>query len=77
MEAKALAQMEGLIADRGVPDAGYFMQSAVCDGGRWRLLFDWDQMMEVQEGGLGDWWADWLGSHCEQTQATPETALRS
>jgi hypothetical protein len=40
------------------------MQSAVSDGGRWRLLFDWGQMMEVQEGAVGDWWADWLGSSC-------------
>lgn len=40
------------------------MQSAVFDGCRWRLLVDWDQMMEVQEGGVGDWWTDWLGSSC-------------
>jgi esterase len=57
-------ELEGLILDRGMPDAGYFMQSAVLDNGRWRLLFDWDQMMEVQAGGVGDWWADWLGSSC-------------
>ncbi|GAB2683631.1 alpha/beta fold hydrolase [Nocardia thraciensis] len=52
------------IRARGVPDPGYFMQSAVPDDDGWRLLFDWDDMMAVQEGGLGDWWADWLGSTC-------------
>lgn len=57
-------ELERMILDRGVPDAGYFMRSAVFDGGRWRLLFDWDQMMKVQEGGVGDWWADWLRSRC-------------
>lgn len=57
-------ELERLILDRGVPDAGYFMQSAVFADGRWRLLFDWDQMMEVQQGGTGDWWNDWLGSYC-------------
>jgi len=31
---------------------------------RWRLLFDWDDMMAVQHSGVGDWWADWLGSRC-------------
>ncbi len=49
----------------GVPDPDYFTQSAVPTAdGRWRLLFDWDDMMAVQNGGLGDWWADWLGSSC-------------
>ncbi|WP_344322405.1 alpha/beta hydrolase [Streptomyces macrosporus] len=48
----------------GVPDSGYFMRSAVRDGDRWRLLFDWDDMMAVQEGGIGDWWPDWLASTC-------------
>ncbi len=56
--------LEDCIRAQGVPDAGYFMRSAVCEGGRWRLLFDWEQMMEVQDGGVGDWWADWLGSRC-------------
>jgi pimeloyl-ACP methyl ester carboxylesterase len=63
-QAATRQQLERLILQQGVPDAGYFMHSAVCDGGRWRLLFDWDQMMAVQEGGVGDWWADWLGSSC-------------
>jgi pimeloyl-ACP methyl ester carboxylesterase len=57
-------ELERLILSQGMADAGYFMQSAVSDGDRWRLLFDWDQMMDVQEGGIGDWWADWLGARC-------------
>lgn len=52
------------IEARGVPDAGYFLQSAEPHRGGWRLLFDWDDMMAVQHGGCGDWWADWLGSRC-------------
>ncbi len=48
----------------GVPDSAYFIHSAVDNGDHWRLLFDWDDMMAVQEGGVGDWWADWLGSTC-------------
>ncbi|MEV0678771.1 alpha/beta hydrolase [Actinosynnema sp. NPDC050436] len=49
---------------RHVPDSGYFMASAVEDAAGWRLLFDWDDMMAVQEGCVGDWWPDWLGSSC-------------
>lgn len=52
------------IEEAGVPDSGYFMHSAIRDGDHWRLLFDWDDMMEVQEGGVGDWWPDWLASTC-------------
>lgn len=53
------------IRARGVPDPDYFMHSAVpTTDGRWRLLFDWDDMMAVQAGGVGDWWTDWLGSTC-------------
>ncbi len=52
------------IRAQGIPDPGYFMQSAVPSENGWRLLFDWDDMMAVQAGGIGDWWADWLGSSC-------------
>ena len=50
----------------GAPDSAYFLQSAVPGegGDGWRLLFDWTDMMAVQHGGVGDWWADWLGSDC-------------
>ncbi len=55
---------EALLA-RGVPDASYFLQSAVTmpDGQR-GFLFDWNDMMAVQLSGVGDWWDDWLGSDC-------------
>ncbi|CCH31310.1 alpha/beta hydrolase [Actinosynnema sp. NPDC047251] len=57
---------EGLARAIGahVPDSAYFLASAVEDGSGWRLLFDWDDMMAVQEGCVGDWWPDWLGSTC-------------
>lgn len=50
----------------GAPDSAYFLLSAVPapGGDGWRLLFDWTEMMAVQHGGVGDWWADWLGSDC-------------
>lgn len=60
------AALAAAIEAAGVPDASYFMASAVPDPaeGGWRLLFDWDTMMEVQWGGVGDWWEAWLGSSC-------------
>ncbi|WP_406299560.1 alpha/beta hydrolase [Embleya sp. NBC_00888] len=60
--APTRAELSEAIRARGVPDAGYFMQSAERDGDGYRLLFDWEQMMAVQEGAIGDWWSDWLGS---------------
>ncbi|WP_234313649.1 alpha/beta fold hydrolase [Streptomyces sp. NBRC 109706] len=62
--AETRAALGALIEARGVPDASYFLRSAVPAEDGWRLLFDWDVMMAVQEGGVGDWWADWLGSDC-------------
>lgn len=52
------------IRAHGVPDADYFLHSAVVDEQGWRLLFDYDEMMAVQHHGLGDWWCDWLASRC-------------
>jgi esterase len=46
------------------PNPGYFMASASERDGGVELLFDWDQMMEVQHHGVGDWWNDWLASSC-------------
>jgi esterase len=61
-------ELGAAIEAAGVPDSGYFLESAepedTGDGRRWRLLFDWDDMMAVQEGGVGDWWSDWLASRC-------------
>ncbi|NJP65648.1 alpha/beta hydrolase [Streptomyces sp. ventii] len=62
------APTRGELAERieaaGVPDAGYFLRSAVERDGAAELLFDWEEMMAVQRGGCGDWWEDWLGSSC-------------
>ena len=52
------------IEAHGIPDAGYFLESAVEHDDGWGLLFDTDAMMESQEALIGDWWADWLGSDC-------------
>ncbi|MGW6458001.1 alpha/beta fold hydrolase [Streptomyces sp. NPDC055078] len=62
--ADTRAALARAIEDAGVPDSGYFMLSAVQDGDRWRMLFDWDHMMTVQQHGVGDWWSDWLASTC-------------
>jgi esterase len=40
------------------------LQSAIGEGDGWRLLFDPNEMMDVQRHGLSDWWSDWLGSSC-------------
>ena len=59
------ADLAAALQARGIPDASYFLQSAVlASDGRCRFLFDWEDMMAVQLSGVGDWWADWLGSAC-------------
>ncbi|MFD4407338.1 alpha/beta fold hydrolase [Nocardia sp. NPDC058499] len=59
------ADLAAALQARGIPEAGYFLQSAVTTpDGRCRFLFDWEDMMAVQLSGVGDWWADWLGSAC-------------
>jgi pimeloyl-ACP methyl ester carboxylesterase len=58
---EALAEM---IRAHGVPNAEYFLRSAVTGEQGWRLLFDYEELMAVQHHGLGDWWSDWLGSTC-------------
>jgi pimeloyl-ACP methyl ester carboxylesterase len=60
----SLVALAEAIKARGVPDASYFLQSAVPEDDGWQLLFDPDEMMDVQRHGLGDWWPDWLGSSC-------------
>lgn len=52
------------IEARGIPDAGYFLESAVEHPDGWGLLFHYDDMMASQHALIGDWWADWLGSTC-------------
>lgn len=62
--APSLGALAETIKERGVPDPSYFLQSAVAASDGWRLLFDPDEMMDVQRHGLGDWWPDWVGSSC-------------
>lgn len=63
--APTAAHLADALQARGIPDASYFLQSAVtAPDGRCRFLFDWEDMMAVQLSGVGDWWADWLGSAC-------------
>lgn len=50
-KAPSLVALAEAIKARGVPDASYFLQSAVPEGDGWQLLFDPDEMMEVQRHG--------------------------
>ncbi|OLT32556.1 alpha/beta hydrolase [Actinomadura sp. CNU-125] len=61
------ATLDGLrrgIEAQGIPDAGYFLESAVERPDGWGLLFDHDDMVASQEALVGDWWDDWTGSDC-------------
>ncbi len=63
MSAPTRAELAArLCSVSGLPDVEYFMASAAPDGDKWRMLFDWDDMMAVQNAGVGDWWDDWLAS---------------
>ncbi|MFT2019733.1 alpha/beta fold hydrolase [Streptomyces sp. 796.1] len=62
--APTLAGLRSLVEARGIPDAGYFLESAVERADGWGFLFDPDAMMASQRAAVGDWWADWLGSTC-------------
>ncbi|WP_067873233.1 alpha/beta fold hydrolase [Nocardia vermiculata] len=58
-------QLADALRAKGIPDPGFFMQSAEpTANGHWRLLFDWNEMMDVQVSGIGDWWDKWLSSTC-------------
>lgn len=62
--AQSLAELRAAIESRGIPDASYFLDSAVADTRGWRLLFDPGDMMSSQQALLGDYWRDWLASTC-------------
>ncbi|MER6582355.1 alpha/beta hydrolase [Nonomuraea sp. NPDC001023] len=62
--ADTLAGLRRAIEEQGIPDASYFLESAVERPEGWGLLFDHDDMVASQEALLGDWWSDWLGSDC-------------
>ncbi|MBC3982501.1 alpha/beta hydrolase [Streptomyces sp. AC536] len=62
--APTLAALGERVRERGIPDAGYFLESAVEYPDGWGFLFDLDAMMASQRAAVGDWWPDWLGSAC-------------
>ncbi|MFE6779199.1 alpha/beta fold hydrolase [Streptomyces sp. NPDC057702] len=62
--APTLAALRRQVTERGIPDAGYFLESAVEYPDGWGFLFDLDAMMASQRAAVGDWWPDWLGSRC-------------
>ncbi|WP_245642104.1 alpha/beta fold hydrolase [Nonomuraea candida] len=62
--AATLAGLRRAIEAQGIPDAGYFLESAVEHPDGWGLLFGYDDMVASQRALVGDWWDDWLGSRC-------------
>ncbi|MEO3876226.1 alpha/beta hydrolase [Nonomuraea sp. B12E4] len=62
--AATLHELRSQVEARGIPDASYFLESAVEHPDGWGFLFDYADMMDSQQALVGDWWADWLGSHC-------------
>ncbi|WP_246646659.1 alpha/beta fold hydrolase [Nonomuraea ceibae] len=62
--APTLDALRRAIEAQGIPDASYFLESAVEHPDGWGLLFDCDDMMASQEALVGDWWPGWLGSAC-------------
>ncbi|WP_433337433.1 alpha/beta fold hydrolase [Spirillospora sp. CA-294931] len=62
--AATLADLRRQVESRGVPDAGYFLESAVEHPDGWGFLFDHDAMVASQRALIGDWWPDWLASSC-------------
>ncbi|MFJ1750644.1 alpha/beta fold hydrolase [Streptomyces sp. NPDC088116] len=55
-------ELEGAIHARGIPDAGYFMDSAAEFTDGWGLLFDTADMMASQRALTGDFSAQWAAS---------------
>lgn len=62
--AATLRDLRSQVEAHGIPDAGYFLESAVEHPDGWGFLFDYADMVNSQQSLIGDWWADWLGSHC-------------
>lgn len=62
--ASSVAELRAGIEAHGIPDAGYFLESAVEHPDGWGLLFEAEDMMASQRALVGDWWPDWLSSTC-------------
>lgn len=56
------AELAAAIEAAGIPDPGYFMDSAAQFADGWGLLFDRDGMMASQRALTGDFSADWAAS---------------
>ncbi|MCT2589092.1 alpha/beta hydrolase [Streptomyces sp. N2-109] len=55
-------ELAAAIEAHGIPDAGYFMESAAEFADGWGLLFDTDEMMASQRALTGDFSAAWAAS---------------
>ncbi|MER7395085.1 alpha/beta hydrolase [Streptomyces sp. NPDC000151] len=60
--AASRAALRAAIEAHGIPDAGYFMDSAVEYADGWGLLFDTGDMMASQRAFTGDFSARWAAS---------------
>lgn len=56
------AALKDAIEERGIPDAGYFLDSAVEFDDGWGLLFDTADMMVSQKALIGDFSDSWTAS---------------
>jgi pimeloyl-ACP methyl ester carboxylesterase len=57
--AATRAELGAAIRAGGVPDPGYFLESAVPVDGGWELLFDPADMMVSQRAFAGEYWDAW------------------
>ncbi|ANZ21132.1 alpha/beta hydrolase [Streptomyces noursei ATCC 11455] len=62
--APTLGALRRQVEARGIPDASYFLESAVERPDGWGFLFDHADMVRSQEALVGDWWPDWLATTC-------------
>ncbi|MCP2165141.1 alpha/beta fold hydrolase [Goodfellowiella coeruleoviolacea] len=62
--APTLRALRDQVEALGIPDATYFLESAVEHPDGWGFLFDQADMMASQQALVGDWWPDWLASTC-------------
>ncbi|PNE40313.1 alpha/beta fold hydrolase [Streptomyces noursei] len=62
--APTLGALRRHVEAHGIPDASYFLESAVERPDGWGFLFDHADMVRSQEALIGDWWPDWLATTC-------------
>ncbi|MGG2461345.1 alpha/beta fold hydrolase [Streptomyces sp. RGM 3693] len=62
--APTLGELRRQVEARGIPDASYFLESAVERPDGWGFLFGHEDMVRSQEALIGDWWPDWLATNC-------------